>query len=121
MKTTFTVLLLGAALCGCQKPPPPGVIQKWEYKTLTLENSEHAAEEYYRSQLYTNTAALSFMDLNRSATGDFDLDFGSLGGGGWELVSAIPQLETTHLTGHDEIISAVRTAKIILIFKRPMP
>jgi hypothetical protein len=137
--TQIRILFIGAIcglfLCGCNKSPVVPPIQKWEYKIVEVENFEHRMEESAQSEISTNSeAGLQDIASARFDAGDFHLDqppgketdleqFGldiyALGQQGWELVSAIPQTETTHPVSHDDVIASVRTGKVILIFKRP--
>ena len=133
MKTAI-VILAAALLCGCQKPSPT----KWEYKTMEISNS---LNDHHAST--TDTNFLEEYRSEKSDAGDFDFDssvaqkYGvalrDYGNDGWELVAAIPQAETVpqaeYWDGHDfshdpprdiyKSFSNFRTAKIILIFKRP--
>jgi hypothetical protein len=130
MKIHLYTLAAAALLAGCGKPTTALAPVRWEYKTVEMENYEHFRESVFYYEIETNaevglehTAASLRSDGSFlfSLSGKYGVDFNSLGSEGWELVSAIPQIETTHPISHDEVIAAVRTGKIILIFKRPLP
>jgi len=121
MRTKMVILLVAALLCGCGP-------KKWDYKIVEIDNSAHADRSDISAQ-YATLDADTFIKKTDEALADsgkfefyptnFTSGMWGLGNDGWELVAVIPQIETTHPVGHDEVISAVRTAKVILIFKRP--
>lgn len=118
---TLAVATLAALLCGCNKPSQP-TVQKWEYKVVEKENFEHQMADLAFKEMVTNGAAWqadTASAINNTGTFLLDVDLAEQGKQGWELVSAIPLTETTHPVAHDEIIAAVRTGEVILIFKRP--
>lgn len=134
----FALILLP----GCSKPPAP---VKWEYEVITVENTEHWYWQMSYHEMETNSAgALEHMRANKADAGGFSLDFATKdygadiraeGRDGWELVSAVPQLETVPDAEYDAgdtynadtgkftprrlPFANVRTGKVILIFKRP--
>ncbi|MGD1089809.1 MAG: hypothetical protein ABR955_13975 [Verrucomicrobiota bacterium] len=136
MKNILCIIAAAALLCGCNKPTETPLLQKWEYKIVEVENFAHSMQGYYESEAKTNlNESVTGMALENEDIGEFNLDqppgnstdlgqygmsINVLGQEGWELVSAIPQTETTHPINHDEIIASVRTGKIIFIFKRPI-
>jgi hypothetical protein len=143
-----TTLILAALLCGCAKHH-----QQWEYKIITVENAYHRLSVTASNERMstTNDDKWIFDDRRaRSDAGYFDIENGDtegvnghnfygsklaeMGANGWELVSAVPQLETSpdaeYLAGLDyengnngkEIykpFTNIRTGNILLIFKRP--
>ncbi|HEY1718543.1 MAG TPA: hypothetical protein VGH42_09670 [Verrucomicrobiae bacterium] len=150
MKDAIAILFAALVLCGCNKPAAPALEPKqvrWEYKMITIENNAHG-EATRASQ--KNPMDIEMYDGALSDSGSFDLDeldaatkehpelfsVDRAGKDGWELVSAIPQIETIagakfisgtdydpasgKVTPHKEIFSNTRTGKIVLIFKRPL-
>lgn len=99
---------------------------------VEIDNTAHADEEKdglfpIPSNETERDADLDKIKFDRMEAGDFDFDstndnqnVGMLGLAGWELVAATPEIETTHPIGNDAAIAAVRTSKIVLIFKRPL-
>lgn len=142
-------LIAAALLCGCQKSSSPSEskVQRWEYKVVTIENFAHRMEHSAFEEMSTNTdAGLSHSKSAKSDSGSFLFDGAKggdeyaadlyyLGNDGWELVSAIPQMETVpdaekyHGQDFDSATSSlkdgythfnnIRTGKVTLIFKRP--
>ncbi len=116
MKLIFSIFA-AALLCGCQP--------KWEYKTVTIDNlAADAAFLLLNDKAKSATEAMKGYDSANASPGTFNLEtptvlgitntpdsLNHLGREGWELVSAVPQIET--------LKSNIRTGKIILIFKRP--
>lgn len=123
MKTVPVILAAAALLCGCGQKQADVPAPRWEYKVVVAENDAHHQESMYWQQVQTNSQAMDFASLERRGVGDFDFqdknNLDRLGTEGWELVSAIPQTETMHPPNNDFAIDAIRTGKIILIFKRP--
>ena len=145
MKIIVSVLFAAALLCGCQKSetpkpatPEPATnrIQTWEYKVVEVANYARyqAMEALFESD--TNSALGKFhLNLAERRDGSFefgasydtnktyekyDVDFYRLGSDGWELVAAVPQLETEPSAQYRNTrFNNTRTGKIILIFKRP--
>jgi hypothetical protein len=149
MKSALCLLTLAALLCGCNKTAAPdaSASPRWEYKTVTVKNFAGVMKDVAYQEMLTN--APDWQKHERSAdsgSGDFHLDSGGqmgeygadlrqLGSDGWELVSAVPQIETVadaesfHGQDYDAASSSlkdgythfsnVRTGQIILIFKRP--
>jgi hypothetical protein len=128
-------------LAGCNKPVPvvqPPAAQHWEYRVEEVSNSEDYNIRAAFQEVKTNIIAAErhLGAAQRNAGGfilvtspgdgwrrDSAIDISKIGAEGWELVSAIPQCETIYAT--DDITEQkypnVRTGKIILIFKRPIP
>jgi hypothetical protein len=150
---TALIILATTLLCGCSKPATPTTtsaeskIQRWEYKVVTVENFAGYLKESAFQESLTNTdlglkhdrdadsGAGSFLFDGAQGGGKYYADLYYLGNDGWELVSAVPQLETVpdaekfHGQDFDSAsgtlkdgythFNNVRTGKIILIFKRP--
>ena len=137
----FCGILLAA---GCGKPPEKMAPPVWEYKVVVVENFAHEMEKNAEHEMSTNTSSgLDNLRYYKSDPGSFDFEASlyssesliSMGGAGWELVSAVPQIETIpdaeYLAGHTYIPSTstlnpdylpfanTRTGKVILLFKRP--
>ena len=126
MKITQLALATIIALaCGCGKEPAAQktVLEKmvgegiphWDISVVEIENSEHAVAH----DAYKNSANLT-ETLKRSdqSAGNFvfsSKEYRRMQEQGWELVAAVPQLETIISNGQP----FTRTAKIILFFKRP--
>jgi hypothetical protein len=127
MKTFAAIFLTGLFCCGCDKKIPI----MWQYKTVEIDNSSHAetpgevgsqawSDAYHQSK--SDAGYFRFYSTNR------DNDLSALGDDGWELVAAIPQTETvpdgetldSPLPKTYRAFSNTRTAKVILIFKRPV-
>src|SRR5580698_9433543 len=148
MKNLFCTLVTVALLSGCKKPASSTATeQRWEYKVVEVKNFAGYMKTAAYQEMTTN--APNWEDHERAAdsgAGDFHLDSNSqmgeygadmyqLGADGWELVSAVPQIETIpdakSFHGQDFDASTgklvdgythftnTRTGKIILIFKRP--
>jgi hypothetical protein len=134
----FVAILL---LAGCNKPAPAGqppAARHWEYRVEEVENYEttdayNAVQEMKTNPIMGNAryelaqsvgGIFHFSHPPRPGSGPHSaLDISALGAEGWELVSAIPQGETTYATDFSthQNYPNVRTGKIILIFKRPIP
>ncbi|MGA2178799.1 MAG: hypothetical protein ABSH15_04370 [Verrucomicrobiota bacterium] len=131
MKTTIYLVAIAALLCGCNKP------SQWEYKTVEVDNSIHGYLERAKTKTSDSERAEVYRTEN-SEPGDFgnlEIQLAKIGDEGWELVGAVPELETPsqaeRLDGNDlheteplvtpryKPFTNVRTGKIILIFKRP--
>ena len=148
MKIIVSVLFTAVLLCGCQKPETPkpatNKIQRWEYKVVSVECYAHHMAHMAMLQLGTNSDwAFQQMSSAESLSGFFDIvsfpsvhdyssdlperyspDLPKLGSDGWELVSAVPLLETMPRAEYGrgdqtKVYSNMRTGEIILIFKRP--
>jgi len=140
MKIILCLIAITALLTGCgQNPAPQTKIAHWEYKIVMVENFEHAMRHFASAELRTNIdLGLQHLQQSDAAAGNFVLDTGNaemnennsgvdtykLGNEGWELVSAVPQIETIpdakFSVGRDyKPFVNIRTGKIILIFKRP--
>jgi len=138
------MVIAASLLAGCSRratQPPSG----WEYKVVSVENSDHGIVNSASAMMQTNVvAALKAVRLAKADAGSFHLESGPngeysdyinvLGAQGWELVSAVPQIETIP-DAEQEVgtafnpdtktlassffrFSNVRTGRIILIFKR---
>ena len=90
--------------------PPPSTV-KWDYKTVTIENDEVQTSSRFLSKsdydhaTFTDHQAGDFFDAFYMKTPS---EIDKAGQDGWELVSAVPLLQT-----HDGF---TRTEKIFLIF-----
>jgi hypothetical protein len=141
MKTVIFILA-AALLCGCNK--------KWEYKVVEFRNSEGiATTELFLSKTNSTHEWLTKLDEANSSAGLFSLemmppiagikgnttispDLDTMGKEGWELVAAVPQIETIagakfpdgidysdgKAVEKQSTFSNTRTASIFLIFKR---
>lgn len=144
MKTTFALLFAAMLLCGCQKtaaPPAATKIQKWEYKVVQVENYAHYTEKMAVLNVMKTNSDLATIEIQYAekdcGSFDFDstylnekygdqyaVDFDKLGADGWELISAVPKLETLPNVEYGSEVNPhtfnnTRTATIILLFKRP--
>jgi len=139
MKIIVSVLFAAALLCGCQKSetpkpatPEPATnrIQTWEYKVVEVENYAHgqAIKALYESDTNVDLGVEHLLFANShdgsfGFSGGYDkysVDLYKLGSDGWELVAAVPQLETEPSAQYRNTrFNNTRTGKIILIFKRP--
>ena len=146
MKNIFLFLAICSIFAGCKKTPPPEpVVARWEYKTVTVENfagymSENASEE---TKTNLNTG-LEHQEQANAGMGSFDLEFSDsrygcelykLGQQGWEMVSAIPLIQTVpfaeaisgetynpdtkSLEFEKSKFNNIRTGAVVLVFKRP--
>jgi hypothetical protein len=134
MKIIVSVLFTAALLCGCQKhetpKPAANKTQQWEYKTVEVENYAHgqAIKALYESETNLDLMVKHLFFAN-SHDGSFEfsggydkysVDLYKLGSDGWELIAAVPQLETEPNAQYENTrFNNTRTGKIILIFKRP--
>ena len=91
---------------------------KWEYEVVMVENYNHTDE-----QRAFATNGLKEVEFLNGDPGDFYFDSSLMGvdlskyaSDGWELVAAVPQLETVRYVSDSPF--NVRTGKIYLIFKR---
>lgn len=124
----FIFLILAAALlAGCSKPAEP--VQhppRWEYKVLEFPNYD---DRYDPQLIQTNYERYQ---LEKRMPGEFGLEqvpdtnfptdnLRQLGQQGWELVAAVPEIETIEDAGGHQGFHNVRTSKLDLIFKRPVP
>jgi len=130
LTTLLAATLLADAILfsGCQQSSPPASSPgtKWEYRVVEVPN-DNAARSYEAAmhnqtdtEQYLDHSAGSFSEaLNSTNKSDSDLplafsdNLAADGLAGWELVSAVPELET-----HDGF---TRTEKLLLIYKRPAP
>jgi hypothetical protein len=144
---SLSFLIAVAFLAGCSKPAAPVAAPPthWEYKVVTIENFNHSLDAYGYAMMQTNVdRGLEVIRDAKNDSGDFHLEDGTddkyyaninqLGADGWELVSAVPQIETIPDAEKEEgtVFNAdsgkldqsivkftnIRTGKIILIFKR---
>jgi hypothetical protein len=121
MKKLLCFLAAAALLSGCDKPAAP---QKWEYKTVELYNDslQGVKEALALDQGPVQNA------YNLKIAEEFENGFSILkydgcgktlveaGEDGWELVSAVPELQTSYHAGDSK--PYIRTEKILLLFKR---
>ena len=123
MKTLSALLCAicaSAFICGCK--PAPTIATKWEYKTVEADNYAHAAvQEAYLVMKTNSDQGLRDIRSSENSIGGFWMDdLYKYGQDGWELVAAVPQIETVDAKDYDDRrIANVRTGKIILLFKRP--
>jgi hypothetical protein len=96
---------------------------KWEYKVVietNIETTALAKEEAKRSA--ANKMNIALMQAMPGSFVDLDTEPGIAGEHGWELVAAVPQVETLNpdpaQIGKMAFVNT-RTAYIILYFKRP--
>ena len=119
-------------------------VKRWEYKIVEVDNFAHYLKDEAFKEFDTN-AALGLKDVRSadSSAGTFGLDYENgkygidlpqLGADGWELVSAVPLLETlpwveyqygtiynsdTHqLDPNIQKFNNIRTGEIRLVLKR---
>jgi hypothetical protein len=143
-KQLVSIIIAVIFLTGCSKPPQTFTPQHWEYKVVTVENIEHSMKEDAYTVMQTNsdlglkqvrTADADYGDFYLDlgdATGKYSVNIQALGKDGWELVSAVPQIEAVPNAEADGDeydaetktfstikFTNIRTGKIILIFKRP--
>jgi hypothetical protein len=137
----ISIIITAALLCGCRKPAQRATsIQYWEYKVVTVKNDIGEIEEYEATNKIPSSAIIDCdsdsgeFHLNEGGSDDYRVDMDELGREGWELVSAVPQIETVpgaekevgtvFNVGTDKLdpnmvkFTNIRTGKIILIFKR---
>jgi hypothetical protein len=91
---------------------------RWDYKTVVVEG-----RDVWRDSKTGKYATTEDFQNSRKTTRTFssvEYQIDKDGESGWELVSAVPNIETTFPTVRDgQTQPFVRTAEIILIFKRP--
>lgn len=124
MKTVFTIVALVICLCGCRPAQNnPAARTRWEYKTVEYENYADADTV---PMIQTN---LDLYQEHRTMAGGFGFEspasfpkvnLSDLGRDGWELVSAVSQVETMEDAGTRIRFNNIRTGKVTLIFKRPI-
>jgi hypothetical protein len=135
MKAAFVLVLVLVLVLdsGCQKPAAITPPVRWEYKIVEEENFQH----YMERSAYTNQIDLGKIRDAKNRPGNFDLDFYQFGQDGWELVCAIPEIETVpdaeyfdgqdyhetepYFTDRYKHFVNLRTGKILFIFKRRVP
>ena len=141
-KMIWMLAVLSTALTGCEpKDTAPHKIifttQKWDYKSIEIDCYQH---EMAKEAFPTNNAVtdIKLYQYAQSSPGDFrytDRAIADLGAQGWELVSAVPELETipdADYVGAGDLnpntgklepntfkAVNIRTGKILLIFKKP--
>ena len=124
------LVLLMFAVGGCG---PGAVSARWEYRTMTLFNTDYTAAQ----KIDPNSKTL-VQDLRdaKSSSGRFDINeskLNELGSDGWELVACIPEVETipdaktyatTDFTASGKSteryrdFTNIRVCKATLLFKR---
>jgi hypothetical protein len=104
------------ALCsfGCSQQQP-----RWEYRVATVENFSHDYEDDLKKK---SVPMEDVIDISRMGPGSFvaiESQLDPAGKAGWELVSVVPQIETLHSSRTPDKQN-IRTARLILFFKRPV-
>lgn len=120
MKTIGHIGLISLAvllMTGCGRQGIGGV-QTWQYKTEEIENSIHGFADRQK-HASGSPEWESDREIELTDTGDFGFDVDAANrkaaDDGWELVAAVPELETTE-SDHAQY---TRTGKILLIYKKP--